>query len=216
MKKLYLMLLIPFTLTACVKQQTATVAVAPPATSLDNVSSEFPDIYQSSPEVVEVVRYDRYLLVDTSPEIAQRYPLKQVIQLKMPNSLKPTVGEAMRYALRQSGYRLCSVSGQVNTLYQQPLPAPHYQLGPVQLNVALQLLAGSAWKLEVDDVQRVVCHNLRPEYQWYKATDISPSNENNKFQSKKLPVKPKSVSIPLTEMKPTLENKENKGRWLEK
>ncbi|MBD1225982.1 conjugal transfer protein [Xenorhabdus griffiniae] len=195
MKKLSLMLLIPFTLTACVKQQTATVA--PPATSLDNVSSEFPDIYQSSPEVV---RYDRYLLVDTSPEIAQRYPLKQVVQLRMPNSLKPTVtvGEAMRYALRQSGYRLCSVSGQVNTLYQQSLPAPHYQLGPVQLNVALQLLAGAAWKLDVDDVQRVVCHSLRPKYQWQVA-DTAPSN-----------------STPLVDIKQTFEKRENKGGWLEK
>ncbi|WP_231571552.1 MULTISPECIES: PilL N-terminal domain-containing protein [Xenorhabdus] len=166
MKKLSLMLLIPLALTACVKQQTATMTSS--NIPLDNISAALPDIYQSPPEMV---RYDRYLLVDTSPEIAQRYPLKQLVQLKMPSSLKPTVGEAMRYALRQSGYRLCSVSGQANTLYQQSLPAPHYQLGPVRLNVALQLLAGSAWKLEVDDIQRVVCHSLRPEYQWHKTTD---------------------------------------------
>ncbi|CCW28953.1 PilL N-terminal domain-containing protein [Xenorhabdus nematophila] len=211
MKKLSLVLLIPFVLTACVKQQSATMA--PLTTPLDNISAALPDIYQSPPEVV---RYDRYLLVDTSPEISQRYPLKQMVQLKMPSSLKPTVGEAMRYALRQSGYRLCSVSGQAEILYQQPLPAPHYQLGPVRLNVALQLLAGSAWKLEVDNIQRVVCHSLRPEYQWHKTTDTSPSEVNNKPQSKELPVSPKSVSIPLVDMQPTVEKKEDKGRLLGK
>ncbi|MEF9776212.1 pilus assembly protein PilL, partial [Escherichia coli] len=30
---------------------------------------------------------------------------------------------------------------------------------------ALQLMAGPAWQLEVDDVQRVVCHSLRDGYQ---------------------------------------------------
>ncbi|CDL79984.1 PilL N-terminal domain-containing protein [Xenorhabdus cabanillasii] len=204
MKKLSLVLLIPFALTACVKQQTA--SMAPLTTPLDNISAALPDIYQSPPEVV---RYDRYLLVDTSPEMAQRYPLKQMVQLKMPSSLKPTVGEAMRYALRQSGYRLCSVSGQADTLYQQSLPAPHYQLGPVRLNVALQMLAGSAWKLEVDDIQRVVCHSLRPEYQWNKTTDIASSGVDSKSQLKELIVKPKSksVSTPLVDMKPTVEKR---------
>ncbi|PHM28341.1 PilL N-terminal domain-containing protein [Xenorhabdus innexi] len=204
MKKLSLVLLIPLSLTACVKHKATTVPSF--ATPLDNISAALPDIYQSPPEVV---RYDRYLLVDTSPEIAQRYPLKQMVQFKMPSSLKPTVGEAMRYVLRQSGYRLCSVSGQSETLYQQPLPAPHYQLGPVRLNVALQLLAGSAWKLEVDDIQRVVCHSLRPEYQWYKTTDIASSGVDNKSQTKELTVKPKSksVSTPLVDMKPTVEKR---------
>nr|WP_244589997.1 hypothetical protein [Xenorhabdus budapestensis] len=50
-------------------------------------------------------------------------------------------------------------------LYRQPLPSVHTQLGPVRLRTALQVMAGPAWQLEVDEVQRVVCHHLRQGYQ---------------------------------------------------
>ncbi|EGO0724166.1 TPA: PilL N-terminal domain-containing protein [Escherichia coli] len=120
-----------------------------------------PDIYPSAPEVV---RYDRYRLVDISPSQAQRYPLEQIVHLRIPASVSPTVGDALHYALRDSGYHLCTSDGQANRLYRLPLPAVQYQMGPVRLNVALQILAGPAWQLLVDDVQREVCYRLRPEY----------------------------------------------------
>ncbi|MBD3704337.1 PilL N-terminal domain-containing protein [Klebsiella pneumoniae] len=120
-----------------------------------------PDIYPSAPEVV---RYDRYRLVDISPSQAQRYPLEQIVHLRIPASVSPTVGDALHYALRDSGYRLCTSDGQANHLYRLPLPAVHYQMGSIRLNVALQILVGPARQLWVDDVQREVCYRLRPEY----------------------------------------------------
>ncbi|HBC9530632.1 TPA: PilL N-terminal domain-containing protein, partial [Escherichia coli] len=111
------------------------------------------------------VRYDRYLLVSTAPQAAQRDPLSQVIDIRIPASLKPTVADAMRYALKQSGYTLCATGPANGVLYRQPLPAVQYQQGPVRLRTALQVMAGPAWQLEVDDVQRVVCHSLRAGYQ---------------------------------------------------
>lgn len=120
-----------------------------------------PALYPSAPEVV---RYDRYRLVDISPSQAQRYPLEQIVHLHIPASVSPTVGDALHYALRDSGYRLRTSDGQANRLYRLPLPAVQYQMGPIRLNVALQLLAGPAWQLLVDDVQREVCYRLRPEY----------------------------------------------------
>ncbi|MGG5856091.1 hypothetical protein ACQT3Z_24100, partial [Klebsiella pneumoniae] len=89
-------------------------------------------------------------------------------------SLTPTVADAMRYALKQSGYSLCAVTSSNAVLYNQSLPAVHYQLGPMRLNTALQVMAGSAWQLEADDVQRIVCHSLRDGYQLPKA-ETSPS-----------------------------------------
>ncbi len=100
-----------------------------------------PDIYPSAPEVV---RYDRYRLVDISPSQAQRYPLEQIVHLRIPASVSPTVGDALHYALRDSGYRLCTSDGQANHLYRLPLPAVHYQMGSIRLNVALQILVGPA------------------------------------------------------------------------
>ncbi|MDE1485132.1 PilL N-terminal domain-containing protein [Xenorhabdus bovienii] len=202
-------ILLSFALTACVKQQTSLPTedvLTAPVTSLSNVSTVTPDVYQSPPSVV---RYDRYLLIDTSPEVAQRYPLEQVINLKVPASLKPTVGEAIHYALRQSGYRLCSISSQADTLYQKPLPAVQYQLGPIRLSTALQVLAGPAWQLEVDEVQRVICHSLRVGYQLPPSEKHAPVTLSNQSTSVKL----QSISTPLPDIKPVITK--NKG-WLVK
>lgn len=126
-----------------------------------NIQAAPADVYVTAPEVV---RYDRYLLVNTSPSAAQRAPLEQTIDIRIPASLSPTVADAMRYALRQSGYTLCGATSTNQVLYNQSLPAVHYQLGPMRLSQALQILAGPAWQLEVDSVQRIVCHSLRDGY----------------------------------------------------
>lgn len=144
-------------------QQRAPAMPVPSVSVSRNVQPVSQDIYaQAAPEVV---RYDRYLLVSTAPQAAQRDPLSQVIDIRIPASLKPTVADAMRYALKQSGYTLCATGPANGVLYRQPLPAVQYQQGPVRLRTALQVMAGPAWQLEVDDVQRVVCHSLRAGYQ---------------------------------------------------
>ena len=144
-------------------QQRAPAMPVPSVSVSRNVQPVSQDIYaQPAPEVV---RYDRYLLVSTAPQAAQRDPLSQVIDIRIPASLKPTVADAMRYALKQSGYTLCATGPANGVLYRQPLPAVQYQQGPVRLRTALQAMAGPAWQLEVDDVQRVVCHSLRAGYQ---------------------------------------------------
>ncbi|TKU73630.1 pilus assembly protein PilL [Citrobacter sp. wls710] len=127
-----------------------------------NVQTVAPDEYARTPEVV---RYDRYLLVSTDPMAAQRDPLSQIIDIRIPSSLRPIVADALRYILKQSGYSLCATGPANGVLYRQPLPAVQYQLGPMRLRTALQVMAGPAWQLEVDDVQRVVCHSLRDGYQ---------------------------------------------------
>ncbi|EER0424509.1 pilus assembly protein PilL, partial [Escherichia coli] len=140
-------------------QQRAPAMPVPSVSVSRNVQPVSQDIYAQP--VPEVVRYDRYLLVSTAPQAAQRDPLSQVIDIRIPASLKPTVADAMRYALKQSGYTLCATGPANGVLYRQPLPAVQYQQGPVRLRTALQVMAGPAWQLEVDDVQRVVCHSLR-------------------------------------------------------
>ncbi|KMJ46565.1 PilL protein [Xenorhabdus khoisanae] len=134
----------------------------PSVTLTRNIQPVSPDIYQ---QTSEVVRYGRYLLVSTDPTEAQRDPLSQLVDSPIPVSLKPTVADAMRYVLRQSGYSLCAPEKENDILYRQPLPSVHYQLGPVRLRTALQVIAGPAWQLDVDEVQRMVCHHLRQGYQ---------------------------------------------------
>ncbi|MBZ9582959.1 PFGI-1 class ICE element type IV pilus protein PilL2 [Klebsiella quasivariicola] len=119
------------------------------------------DIYAGSPEVV---RYDRYTLVGISPDKAQRDLLNQMTDISMPPETIRTVGDALRYALIESGWSLCPASGSLPVLYERPLPAVQRHLGPVRPSEALQLLAGPAWKMQADQVMRQICFTLRPGF----------------------------------------------------
>ena len=103
------------------------------------------------------LRYGRYMLVSTEPITEQRDLLAQIIEVNIPSSLNPSVQEAMHYVLQRSGYALCPDRASVKVLFTRPLPAAHYQLGPISLRRALQVLAGPAWQLTTDDVSRSVC-----------------------------------------------------------
>lgn len=147
---------------------------AEPVPSVTVTRNVQPLVAESGEPAPEVVRYDRYLLVSTDPMAAQRDPLSQIIDIRIPASTHPTIADALRYALRQSGYALCSVGPANGVLYRQPLPGVQYQLGPMRLRTALQVMAGPAWQVEVDDVQRVVCHSLRDGYQ-LPAAQLAPA-----------------------------------------
>ncbi|MBX8554357.1 PilL N-terminal domain-containing protein [Pseudomonas cichorii] len=112
----------------------------------------------------KVMRTDRYTLVSIAARPAQQDLLQQIVDIRIPDHLAPTVQDAMTYTLRRSGYQLCVGTEEVAKLYALPLPAAHYQLGPIPLRDALQTLAGPAWQLEVQEPQRQVCFALRAEY----------------------------------------------------
>jgi len=127
-----------------------------------------PDIYPNgaSPEKEPVVRYGRYTLVSTQPDASQRDLMAQIIDVTIPTNMNPNVRDAMLYVVDRSGYALCPPSSQhVNILYTRPLPAAQYKLGPMTLRNTLQVLAGPAWQVKVDEVNRQVCFVLRPSYQ---------------------------------------------------
>ncbi|MBH3374837.1 TcpQ domain-containing protein [Pseudomonas juntendi] len=137
-----------------------------------------PDIYPNgaSPEKEPVVRYGRYTLVSTQPDASQRDLMAQIIDVTIPSSMNPSVRDAMLYVVDRSGYALCPPSSQhVNILYTRPLPAAQYKLGPMTLRNTLQVLAGPAWQVKIDEVNRQVCFVLRPGYQL--PTPSTPAGE---------------------------------------
>ena len=162
----------------------------PPTPAFDNSRNPdllAPDLYPSGavPEKEPVVRYGRYTLVSTLPAAGQRDLMAQIIDISIPANMNPDVRDAMQYAMNRSGYSLCSPStGHVNILYTRPLPAAQYKLGPMTLRNTLQVLAGPAWQVKVDEVTRQVCYVLRSGYQ--------------------LPVAPKPLSTPDVQQKPAL------------
>ncbi|EHW3451726.1 TcpQ domain-containing protein [Salmonella enterica] len=122
----------------------------------------FSDIYQRSPEVT---RSGRYTLVNVKSADAQREPLNQLIDITMPGQLVNSVGDGFRYLLFQSGYSLCGGYGaDFAELLNRPLPAIQRKIGPMRLSEALQVVAGPAWRMSVDEVNREVCFVLRDAY----------------------------------------------------
>jgi len=125
-----------------------------------------PDLYPSGAPSEREVRYGRYTLVNTAPGIEQRDLMAQIIDINIPANLRPTVRDAMQYVLNRSGYSLCGPeTPHVNILFTRPLPAAQYKIGPMSLRNTLQVLAGPAWQVKVDEVMRNVCFVLRPGYQ---------------------------------------------------
>lgn len=109
---------------------------------------------------IPVIRQGRYTLVELIPRAGQRELQLQVISMVLPRTLQATVGDALQHVLLHSGYSLCSPKPETQPLYALPLPAAHFDLGPMTLHDALTTLAGPAWKLSVDEVLRQVCFTL--------------------------------------------------------
>lgn len=104
-----------------------------------------------------VIRQSRYTLVELRPDLAQQDLQQQIIDLRIPATTTTKVGEAMRYVLQGSGYRLCADDPPLSTVFALPLPAAHWKLGPLPLNQTLQMLAGDTWRLTVNERERQVC-----------------------------------------------------------
>ncbi|MBF3412633.1 PilL N-terminal domain-containing protein [Burkholderia pseudomallei] len=118
----------------------------------------------ASTPTIPVVRYGRYTLIDLVPDDGQSDLMQQVIELTIPSAANATVGDALHYVLRRSGYRLCDERADTTAvLYALPLPAAHEHLGPITLRDALQLLAGPRWTLLVIDETREVCFAPQPD-----------------------------------------------------
>lgn len=112
-------------------------------------------------QVPDWVRQGRYTLVNARPTLEQRQPLLQMVEVSIPPALHSDVGEALRHVLQRSGYSLCPDVPPQSLLFSRPLPAVHYQFGPMALIDALTILGGGAWELGVDPLNRSVCYALR-------------------------------------------------------
>lgn len=127
-----------------------------------------------SADVIEIdgehyVRTDRYTLVsiDTKPE--QMSPLLSVVDIQFSNNIR-TIGGALTELLEGSGYRWKSTEQDNQVLGQLPLPVVVRQIGPVRLRDALVTIAGSAWHLNVDELNRAV---------WFEPVESATRNRRD-------------------------------------
>ncbi|MGJ8518355.1 PFGI-1 class ICE element type IV pilus protein PilL2 [Carnimonas bestiolae] len=113
---------------------------------------------------VPVMQGSRYSLVATKATQGQRDLLEQTVSVNIPQNQRATVSEAIDYVLRGTGYGLCPPAGRPQQiLYGLPLPAAHYQLGPMPLRDAMQVLAGPAFTVQADPIARNFCYAVRDQ-----------------------------------------------------
>src|SRR5262245_56876816 len=123
-------------------------------------------IFASKPHSVT----GRYLTVTNQPLPEQQDLLSQILQVRFPVEVQ-TVGDAMHYLLRYSGYSLIHETDQSaalkNTL-KKPLPLIDRNFGPMSLKDALITLVGPAFTLVQDPLNREVNFTLKPNITWKK------------------------------------------------
>jgi len=108
----------------------------------------------------------RYITVLQKPLSAQRDLLSQTIQIRFPNQIN-TVGAAITHLLRYSGYSLVAknqTSPALKNTLQKSLPLVDRELGPITLRDALITLAGPAFTLAEDPLNREVNFHLKPAF----------------------------------------------------
>lgn len=111
-------------------------------------------------------RVGRYAVVHLGADPAQADLLAVVVRVTFAPSIT-TVGEALDHLLARSGFALAPLDTSdpnLPVLLTRPLPQVQRRMGPIRLQDALEVLAGPAWVLVIDPVNRLVSYELAPEY----------------------------------------------------
>lgn len=124
-------------------------------------------VLPASPTAIEVVHTARYTLTDIAPPETLQYPLRQIASHSLPASTKnrnaPTRGDALKVWLSGTGYGLClPIADDMRGLFNSPLPDSQRAMGPLRTETALQIIAGPAWTMSVDEITRTVCFARAP------------------------------------------------------
>lgn len=120
----------------------------------------------SPPLIAAEVQLGRYSMKQAVAEPAQRDLLAVIIDTHLPRQLL-TVGDALGYLLRRSGYQLLTsppADPVLENLLALALPAVHRHLGPLSLRDALVAIAGPAYELHDEPVHRRVYFTVREAY----------------------------------------------------
>ena len=116
-------------------------------------------------EAANVTQINRYATVANKPLSAQINPLLAVQQVHFPQEVQ-TIGQAVAWWLRYSGFTLVNKEKQPKSLQQvllSPLPQIDRNLGPLTVKDGLEILVGQpVFKLVDDPILRQVNFQLKP------------------------------------------------------
>lgn len=123
-------------------------------------------LLQCTSSSAQTLVVDRYTVLAATPTAAQQDLLGGIARITFPTDVV-TVGEALATALDSSGYRLAVAQVTEDSrdiLLHLPLPDAHRVLGPMPVRMALQTLAGPAWRLLEDPLHRLVAFERCPAF----------------------------------------------------
>lgn len=126
-------------------------------------------------EVGKVTNVGRYSTIENEPTQAQLNPLLGIQQMHFPTSIN-TIGEAVDYWLRHTGYNVSSIKNQsieLKDIFKQKLPHVQRELGPISVRSGLTTLVGQdVFNLIQDPIHRKVNFELKKEYsKLFKSTN---------------------------------------------
>lgn len=104
------------------------------------------------------IQTGRYSAVINEPMLAQKNPLKVLVQTKVPSTVH-TLEQTFNFLLNRSGYTLADRSvmkPETLTLLGHTLPDVHRTIGPITLDKALKFLAGDSYEMVVDPINRKI------------------------------------------------------------
>lgn len=116
-------------------------------------------------QATNITQVNRYATVANKPLAAQVNPLLAVQQIHFPQDVQ-TIGQAIEWWLRYSGFTLVSKEKQPESLQavmRQPLPQIDKNLGPLTVRDGLEVLVGQqVFTLVEDSLLRQVNFHLKP------------------------------------------------------
>lgn len=104
----------------------------------------------------------RYTTVSAAPGEADANPLAVVAKVHFPREVVVTVGDAVRYLLIRTGYRLLPAERMlpaVSDVFALPLPDNQRVLGPYRVEALLGVLMGKPYTLRVDPALRTISYD---------------------------------------------------------
>ena len=104
------------------------------------------------------IQIGRYSVIAVAPTAGQQDLLSVTQSITIPNDIN-TVGDALHWLLRDSGYRLADhavLSEGAIDMLDLPLPNAHRAFEPMPLKVVIELIVGPAFHLVQDPVHRLI------------------------------------------------------------
>ncbi len=127
----------------------------------------------------------RYSVLRPHLMVGQQDLLSIAKALRVPNEIT-TVGGALEWVIKDSGYRLASpdqLTKDVKEMLQLPLPKAHRQFQAVPLRDVVLLLAGSSFVLVHDPVHRLIAFERCYASADHQELNTAASNEKRKTGS---------------------------------